>query len=211
MLWYVASGFKFACPTMYTYVYICHMVDDTCVVLEFAGTLEDPSQASLPDIQIQLGNKPSLCNFGLFTYGLILDPAETTFIFLAGDEATNSTRDDSTGLFTRKFLFQNYQACVESRSSLTNVTGIGFSSNTANVSFCLEDFKLLPTQVPSTGELHMHSIVVAPAPPSSPPVHPLHPLSSGPPCAGAPSLLYSPSAFLCLFGLKAFTKHIYKA
>jgi len=35
---------------------------------------------------------------------------------------------------------------------LPNVTSIGFSSNTDNVSFCLEDFHMLPSQVASAGE-----------------------------------------------------------
>lgn len=122
-----------------------------------AGTLEaDPSQATLPDLQIKLGDdslEPAQCNFGLVTYAETLDPEKTLFTVWSDDELTNSTRDDSTGLFTRKFIFQNYQACIEPRSSLANITSIGCSSNTANVSFCLEDFTLLPTQVPSTGEI----------------------------------------------------------
>lgn len=139
----------------------------------------DPSQARLPDVQIKLGNdslEPSQCNFGLVTYAETLNPEKTLFTVWQNDDLTNSTRDDSTGLFTRDFLFQNYQACIESRPSLSNVTSIGFSSNTANVSFCLEDFSLLPTRVPSAGEVPVPDF--APFfPLSSFPLITLHPLS----------------------------------
>ena len=130
-------------------------------VLKTAGAFEaDPSQAELPDVQIKLGNdslEPSQCNFGLVTYAETLNPEKTLFTVWVNDKMTNATRNDSTGLFTRSLLFQNYQACIESRSALANVTSIGFQSNAANVSFCLEDFSLLPTQVPSAGELPVHN------------------------------------------------------
>ena len=37
-------------------------------------------------------------------------------------------------------------------ASLANVTSIGFSSNTDNVSFCVEDFPMLPSQLASSGK-----------------------------------------------------------
>ena len=158
--------------------FVSSLGNDTWV-LRNAGTLEaDPSQAMLPDVQIKLGDdslEPSQCNFGLVTYAETLNPEKTLFTVWYNDELTNSTRDDDTGIFTRKFLFQNYQACIDSRSSLKNVTSIGFSSNTANVSFCLQDFRLLPTQVPSAGEVHIYIVAVAlqipPFPPHPSPPH----------------------------------------
>ena len=154
-------------------IWFCGIAGQQCFGAENAGTLEaDPSQALLPDVQIKLGDdslEPSQCNFGLVTFGEMLNPETTLFTVSYNDELTNSTRDDDTGIFTRKFLFQNYQACILSRSSLENVTSIGFSSNTANVSFCLQDFRLLPTQVPSAGEVHIYIAAVALQIPPFPP------------------------------------------
>lgn len=138
-----------------------------------AGALaEDPSQATLPDVNVFLGNDSLLraeaqgnfesdhpeprCNFGLDTYAETLNrqsPENARFIIYPDAKVNSTSRNDTTGFFTRSFLFQNYQACIESRSDLTRVTSIGFTSQRANVSFCLEDFRLLPTQIPSAGEL----------------------------------------------------------
>lgn len=121
-------------------------------------------------------------NATLVTYAETLNPEKTLFTVWQNDDLTNSTRDDSTGLFTREFLFQNYQACIESRASLANATSIGFSSNTANVSFCLEDFSLLPTQVPSAGEVQVQD--VAPSLPHISPQPLTHACATPPPPRG---------------------------
>lgn len=103
----------------------------------------------MPDIQLKLGNdsfQPALCEFHVGAY------AQTTYLngtidfFL--DDAT-PTRD---GNFTRKFLFRNFAACIESSSALASINSIGFFSRTGDVSFCIEDFNLLLTEVPSPGE-----------------------------------------------------------
>ena len=116
----------------------------------------EPAQAALPDVQIKLGGddlEPPQCNFGVSLYAETLGkPEHISFTTYTDDWLTNSTRDDITGDFTRTFLFQNFQACVHSSSALANVTSIGFASNSANVSFCLEDFQMLPSQVASPGE-----------------------------------------------------------
>ncbi len=109
----------------------------------------------LPDVQIKLGNdtlEPSQCNFGIRTVAESFNPAQNLYTVYSSDQETNSTRDDTTGLFKRQYLFQNYQACIPTRSALVNVTSIGFSSNKNNVSFCLEDFDLLPSEVNPAGD-----------------------------------------------------------
>ena len=113
----------------------------------------------MPDVQIKLGNddlEPPQCNFGISTYGETLTfqwkAPQAEYTVYSYDSLTNSTRDDSTGDFTRMHLYQNYQGCIPSSSALANVTSIGFSSNSANVSFCLQDFQMLPSQVASPGE-----------------------------------------------------------
>ena len=126
------------------------------VLHEHTGALSaDPAQATLPDVQIKLGDddlEPSQCNFGISTYAETLNSGKTLYTVYSYDSLANSTRDDSTGDFTRMHLYQNYQACIPSSSALANVTSIGFSSNSPNVSFCLENFQMLPSQVASPGE-----------------------------------------------------------
>ena len=121
----------------------------------YASPLTVPSQATLPDVQIKLGNdslEPSQCNFGINTYGETFSTEQNLFIIYGSDLQVNSTRNDSTGVFTKRHLFQCYQACIPTAASLANVTSIGFSSNTDNVSFCVEDFHMLPSQVASSGK-----------------------------------------------------------
>lgn len=121
---------------------------------------EDPRQATLPDLLVKLGNdspEPEQCVFGLESHALGFDPIQNGIHDWFDDHKMNRTRDDSTGVFTRSFLFQNYQACINSSSLLANVTTIGFSSRTDNVSFCLEDFSLLPTRVAPAGEPYLYN------------------------------------------------------
>ena len=127
------------------------------MLCEHTGALSaEPAQATLPDVQIKLGGddlEPPQCSFKVNTYAETLGkPEHLSYSTYTSDWLTNSTRDDITGDFTSLFLFQNFQACVPSSSALANVTSIGFSSNSANVSFCLEEFQMLPTQVASPGE-----------------------------------------------------------
>ena len=147
--------------------------DADCTLFHAAEALdEDSSQAVVPDVHVFLGNDSLLraepegnfksdhpepqCNFGLDTYAETLNrqsPDSARFTVYSDALINSTSRNDTTGFFARSFLFQNYQACIESRSDLTRVTSIGFTSQSANVSFCLEDLKLLPSQIPSAGEL----------------------------------------------------------
>ena len=86
------------------------------------------------------------------TYGETFSTEQDLLIVCDNNLQVNSTRNDSTGMFTRRHLFQIQQACMPTAASLANVTSIGFSSNTDNVSFCVEDFPMLPSQVASSGK-----------------------------------------------------------
>lgn len=120
------------------------------VFAETAGSDEpNPTQAMLPDIQLKLGNdsfEPALCEFHVGAY------AQTTYLNGTMDSFLDDAMPTRDGKFTRTFLFRNFAACVGSSSALANISSIGFFSRTSDVSFCIEDFNLLLTEVPSPGE-----------------------------------------------------------
>ena len=137
------------------------MLAESNAVRDIAGVFaQDPLQATLPDIQIRLledVDTPSQCDLGLDTFAQIILPETDRINNLYVEATTLSTRNNSTGRFTEKYLFHNFEACIGSISSLANIRSIGFFSKSADVSFCLQDFSLLPTEVPSAGELFYHA------------------------------------------------------
>ena len=127
---------------------------------ECAGAFEkDPSRARLPAITINLydASLNEACRFQLYNEAEKSSPINDARVWRF-DDMNSLTRNATTGLFTRSFPFQNFQSCTSSQASITVV---GFSSDAANVSFCLEDLRLLPSEVPSPGEgwLLTHALV----------------------------------------------------
>ena len=124
-----------------------------------------PSQAPLPNLQLVLGNGDvtQSCYFTLDTVGvtpnLSLSYSTQPLRTWTNAAYTLSTRNDTSGAYTNRHLFQNFPSCFPPLFNLTDATSIGLRSmaNNTYVSFCLEYFILLPSHVHSSGEMSLHS------------------------------------------------------
>lgn len=127
----------------------------------------DPSQALLPNLHVEFGPDAlgqeldsQVCWWSLDATGFSLNYEHSS----GGSSSQNtvwtddntyflSLRNNTSGSFTRRIIFQNYQNCFVSRADLTDITSFGLTSQSDNVSFCLENLILLPSQVHSSGEM----------------------------------------------------------